>query len=358
MYSVHYLKIFFDLLVLAILLAIFCVIKYLGKPFKSSFYCNDFSINMPYKDSTVSNLHLVIISFFPVLVILLTEIIKLVYARINLKSKSATTSVYKLKLFGRNVASIPSYIGDLYNEIGTYLFGLLVTADLTDFSKIVVGRLRPNFLDVCKPDVNPFKELCKSERTFLVPDVDFRCTSPEKKVNESRLSFPSGHTSLSFYAIIYLILFIKYSWSNKKLGLIPYLVQVSLLGLAFLTALTRVTDNKHHPTDLIAGATLGIVISLLCFFYLSDFLRKQLEVNSKYSSLARANYLNNTAHFVDSNNNSNVNKAVVEMNENENNNNERLSKRINSSNNINNQRVNQGGQDVSRLKKPNLVKDF
>jgi len=33
-----------------------------------------------------------------------------------------------------------------------YLFGLIVTEFVTEVGKLSVGRLRPHFIDVCKPD--------------------------------------------------------------------------------------------------------------------------------------------------------------------------------------------------------------
>ena len=33
-------------------------------------------------------------------------------------------------------------------------------------------------------------------------------------------------------------------------------------------SISRVTDNKHHPTDVLAGAVLGLTVALLSLFRL------------------------------------------------------------------------------------------
>ena len=39
--------------------------------------------------------------------------------------------------------------------------------------------------------------------------------------------------------------------------------QVLLLVYCVFVSISRVTDHKHHPTDVLAGASLGLVISLV-----------------------------------------------------------------------------------------------
>ena len=40
-------------------------------------------------------------------------------------------------------------------------------------------------------------------------------------------------------------------------------IQLSGFGFAFWVAMTRITDNQHHPGDVIAGSLLGIFIQVL-----------------------------------------------------------------------------------------------
>lgn len=45
------------------------------------------------------------------------------------------------------------YAQVLYQCLGAFLFGAAVTQLTTDIAKYSLGRLRPHFLTVCKPDV-------------------------------------------------------------------------------------------------------------------------------------------------------------------------------------------------------------
>ena len=167
--------------------------------------------------------------------------------------------------------SLPEELGNLYVNCGAYFVGLMATAVLTDFVKIVIGRLRPNFLAVCQPERDIYTDLCHN-RTYLVPELDFKCMSHDTpSVIESRKSFPSGHASLSFYAMCFLVLFINFTWKCRRMGLLPRFVQFFLAMVAVYASITRFVDNKHHTSDILAGCVLGILMSLVTFFYLTDF---------------------------------------------------------------------------------------
>lgn len=99
--------------------------------------------------------------------------------------------------------------------------------------KNVIGRIRPYNLD---------GSLLK-EADLLVSGL-------------SDFSFPSGHTLASFEAATVLLI------RDKRMG-IPALV------IAILIALTRLYLYVHYPTDVIAGAALGIAFALLGVFVVS-----------------------------------------------------------------------------------------
>ncbi len=77
----------------------------------------------------------------------------------------------------------------------------------------------------------------------------------------SDYSFPSGHTLASFEAATAITLY------SKRLG-IPALV------LAALIALSRLYLYVHYPTDVIAGAALGIGFAFLAFFIIKKVEEK------------------------------------------------------------------------------------
>ena len=66
----------------------------------------------------------------------------------------------------------------------------------------------------------------------------------------SGYSFPSGHTLSSFECAVAIFL------NNKKWGMVA-------LGLAALIGFSRNYLYVHYPTDVLAGALLGVVIAFI-----------------------------------------------------------------------------------------------
>ena len=312
-------KILFDVGSILLVFLIIQFIKFFAKPFNSGFYCHDYSVNLPYKDSTVSNILLgFIVLLFPILFICITESLVFFHrkskdkitrnsaasAAVSTNSSSSSSSSASSSsssfdnsnrfqlLIGKRAIDVNDKLANIYINCGLFLFGLFSTGILTDLIKITVGRLRPNFLDVCKPDVDPYKKLCSlGEKYYLEPNIDFKCTSSETlKVEDSRMSFPSGHSSLAFYSMIYLILYTKNRWKCRTMGFTSKLVQLILLMIATFTALSRIRDNKHHPTDVLCGTIIGILFAVIAYNYLLDHLKPKTHNgggNNNYQKLKK-----------------------------------------------------------------------
>ena len=80
------------------------------------------------------------------------------------------------RVFSRNISGVPisvrrkartrHLLHGAYRFIGYYIFGCLLTWLLTDVLKAMVGRLRPNFIDVCKPH-SDLVDFCANVRASL-----------------------------------------------------------------------------------------------------------------------------------------------------------------------------------------------
>lgn len=108
----------------------------------------------------------------------------------------------------------------LYSSVGSTLLLVCIV-------KVMVGRMRPDFIARCKP-------------------VDGVCTGAAKAVLEGRKSFPSGHTGLSFAGLGYasLVLFARLaSCDTPRMGLMwKYAVALLPWTMALLVGLSRIED--------------------------------------------------------------------------------------------------------------------
>jgi membrane-associated phospholipid phosphatase len=122
---------------------------------------------------------------------------------------------------------------------------------VTDVFKVFAGRLRPNFLARC------------------IPDATGACSQFGATVRDARLSFPSGHSSMSFAGMIYLSLFIAGKLRTFKPSggaLWRYLLSLIPLLIAGMIAVSRTLDYHHNHDDIIAGTVIGTFIGTSCYF--------------------------------------------------------------------------------------------
>ncbi|GAA5905001.1 hypothetical protein JCM6882_002415 [Rhodosporidiobolus microsporus] len=143
-----------------------------------------------------------------------------------------------------------------------------------EFIKNRVGRLRPDFLSRCAWSV-----------------VEHACTGPPGLVKDGRRSFPSGHSSTAWQGLLFLTLYLAgkngafayFTPSLRSLAPLPsprpsrvpvlirsllsshllrLIVALAPLSLAVWIPITRLEDNYHHPTDILAGSTIGALCAL------------------------------------------------------------------------------------------------
>jgi membrane-associated phospholipid phosphatase len=120
----------------------------------------------------------------------------------------------------------------------TFVLGVNAVAGLLSLVlKAVFGRARPRFFDL----VGPFHF-----DTFVF--------------NASYASFPSGHSITAFGTAMALSYFLpRWRWP--------------LLGLALTIGVSRVIVGAHYPSDVVAGAAIGIGTAI---FLRRAFLRRRL----------------------------------------------------------------------------------
>ncbi|XP_053325916.1 phospholipid phosphatase 3 isoform X3 [Spea bombifrons] len=221
------------------------------EPFKRGFYCEDESIMYPYKNAeTISD---TVLSAAGILISIFTIIVGEFFRIHYLKERSHS--------FIRN-----PYLSALYKQAGYFLFGCAISQSFTDIAKVSIGRLRPHFLAACNPD--PSKINCS-----LGYVVDYECRGSLREVREARKSFFSGHASFSMYSMLYLVFYLQSRFTWRGARLLRPLLQFTLLMMALYTGLSRVSDHKHHPSDVLAGFVQGAVVAYCIVFYVSDLFK-------------------------------------------------------------------------------------
>lgn len=214
-------KAVFELIACAIFGVAFLVIHN-REPFQRGFYCDDETILHPYTEN----------QRFPAVVAAIIWVVVWVaiVAPVELfRSCQITRPPCPLPL--------PWIVLDVYRVLGHFVQGGFATVLITEVAKVSIGRLRPHFLDLCRPNLelckisendsvaNKFvgttmeslKEVCTSFKSIedngelVLRDgtTPLSLDDLETKMREARLSFMSGHTSTSFYAAIFLILYLQ-----------------------------------------------------------------------------------------------------------------------------------------------------
>ncbi|CAF0765767.1 unnamed protein product [Adineta steineri] len=269
-------KLVFDGVSLVIVLLTWLLFKYLVKPVKRAFLCSDLSLYHPPPEKKVFPTWLLFVCAIgiPLVVITLSEGVRWYY----LIRKKAAKVVYKIQM-GSKVIDIPEWLGNLYIVVGVFIFANCCNSFLTNVGKVTVGRLRPHFIPSCFEKYS-YKDFCQYPNEWIVnytcigESVDF--VKDKDGAHDIRQSFPSGHSSSAFCGLIFLALYIHKVWNYRNIGLFPYVMEMLCFALAAYIGITRITDNRHHATDVLSGAILGTVVAIIAFRYMVGSFKRSV----------------------------------------------------------------------------------
>ncbi|XP_066263125.1 phospholipid phosphatase 1-like [Euwallacea similis] len=200
------------------------------------FFCNDSLFSHKYRGDTVTPWMLGVgLVFFLPSIFLLVECAK----------QSCYRDIFTLA----NLCEFYVYLKQL-------IIGELVVGSITEIAKTIVGEHRPHFFDTCMPDTN--LNCTAGDYVF-----EFTCTNPNVDkmdwIDASR-SFPSGHSSISWFASIFCAYMIHSRLPTHRAGTA---FKILLLGVCItfglMCSLTRITDRRHHWWDVLVGTTIGVL---------------------------------------------------------------------------------------------------
>jgi len=222
-------------------------------PFERQFRLDDDTISHPYKSETFSIPFLVIATIgFPALIITIYHIIK------------------------------RDFKYGFHQAVMGFCVSIVLALFVTSIIKISVGRFRPDFLSRCQVDITKVESIYKTYNISNLIDYGPRnlydtsiCTNPNKSIiNEGRKSFPSGHSSFAFASLTYTSLFIAGKIHLYDGNFIFWKLLAVLIPnlFALYVALTRMSDYRHHWQDIVVGSLIGIIFSVISYFYYFSFL--------------------------------------------------------------------------------------
>lgn len=185
-------------------------------------------------------------------------------AALSFADKPINKFAVDLRNHNQGVSSVSSYVTrfggfyEVYTLTGMAVWGAVfkkdkmktttllatqsyITAGAIQFVfKFLTGRQRPNYID---------PKTGENATTFHGPFYQFRKQDGKKPPSAAYSSFPSGHTTAAFAAATVFAL----EYRDKPLIPIISYTAASLIGLS------RLTENRHWPTDILFGAGLGFL---------------------------------------------------------------------------------------------------
>ncbi|XP_017479214.1 PREDICTED: putative phosphatidate phosphatase [Rhagoletis zephyria] len=257
---------FIDFLLFVVLIGVVIALSHLMPLQKRGFFCGDESLQYPFTGrQTFGFGALCIVALgIPFFVILTVELFRqLSPSRGKQHGHVAHESNDDSCRCGRRWKNI-------YARLGYYLLGMQMTLIATEIPKRAIGRLRPYFFSICKPRLADGTN-CDIELNEGQYFAEYTCENDlsQKMMAEMAKSFPSGHSSLAFYAMVYIALYLQVALSTRGSKLLKHFLQFGFVMLAWLVALTRVTDHWHHWSDVLVGILLGTLFALLVARYVA-----------------------------------------------------------------------------------------
>lgn len=159
-----------------------------------------------------------------------------------------------------NLLTVRSFWDYHCSALGLIL-GLAITGAITQFTKITVGRPRPDLLARCMPITG------SSDPTFGLSS-DAICTNTNTAIMiDGWRSFPSGHSSLSHAGLGFLSYYLagKMHLFDTRGHAHKAWISVTPIFGAILVAISRTMDYRHHWQDVVAGSILGLVVSYFAY---------------------------------------------------------------------------------------------
>lgn len=142
-------------------------------------------------------------------------------------------------------------------------------------TKALVGGFRPNFLDVCMPDVELAKDPAHNKTGLngvgflqVMYTIEICTQKDPRKLRTAITSFPSGHSTAGFAAFSFLFLWLNSKlkvWADYKPAFWKIVITFLPLLFAFINSCVLTVDAAHHWWDIVVGVLLGCVMAVASY---------------------------------------------------------------------------------------------
>jgi len=150
---------------------------------------------------------------------------------------------------------------DFHNGTLGLILGLALTGSITQFSKITVGRPRPDIIARCIPIPGSVDPTYGLSTTAICTQTDVAI------MRDGFRSFPSGHSSLSFAGLGFLSFYLagKLHLFDRRGHTGKAWLSLTPLAGAALVAISRTMDYRHHWHDVLIGSLLGLTLAYFSY---------------------------------------------------------------------------------------------
>ncbi|KAK6179401.1 hypothetical protein SNE40_011770 [Patella caerulea] len=170
---------------------------------------------------------------------------------------------------------IPQVVRRLIRFIGVFVFGGFTLMVFVDIVKIMVGRLRPDFLEVCQLTN---KSMCTSLYPGGEPygTHDLCQNTNRLQLRQARTSFPSMNSALTAYAAFYIGIYIHGAMRSHTVRIIRPFISLVFVMFSLLCGLAEVGLCLSHWTDTVIGFCMGVILAFYLGFAVLNNFREHL----------------------------------------------------------------------------------
>ncbi|KAI0596106.1 acid phosphatase/Vanadium-dependent haloperoxidase [Biscogniauxia sp. FL1348] len=164
---------------------------------------------------------------------------------------------------------------DTNNALIGLFYALLAASAFQVMLKWMIGGLRPNFYDTCKPDIT--RALSGGHNKSGLNGVGYQkymwsmdiCTTTDQgDLLNALQSFPSGHSTTITAAAVYLFLYLNAKlkiFANYHAPMWKLVLLYCPILMAVLVCGSLTIDQSHNWYDILAGAVIGAAFAFSAY---------------------------------------------------------------------------------------------